>query len=1300
MDLSPREPRKLEILTRRLEVLERLCDGPAYKRDLDEELDQSGRTISRALNELEEFELVERGDEGFTATMVGRLALDELGAFQRRIDDFVAAKAVLSPLSTDSPLETEAVAGGEALLANDPVPHRPLERFHDGLAAAERYRAILPELDDPRHVRLLYEHVVTNGRPAELIVTPELLRALRTEFPRRSAAMAECDGFRVFVADVPPFALGLVESGPWADPDTTGYVLVFGETGSGIHGALVNGTPSAIRWAEALYREHRAVADDRTDQLLLDADGGVRTADADEGLIHATIGKSLSIALEREGFVRLGQPYFRAEPVADPTTAWRAGLSLPEVHTGYAIERTLDSETDGDDGAEHRTLSAALVDDLAAGTDCVVLGPPGAGKSTICKRVACEWYDDDRGPVLYRESGRGRPFGSVDDLIVTVDAAAGHTLVVVEDAVRPEAETVFEAIDRLGDREDVSFLLDAREHEWRNPPGDVRDVPDVAVRMMPPLHDADARRLVDHFERTAGERVEVPGERLLESVRSETSAGEEGARGEMLPLLHRLAGHADPLADGQTSLEAAVADVIADLASDEVALDVCVLANVLNAAGGDVDVNALYAVADPDAYDAVDAVLERLEGRVLFPHDDGSYRLVHESWSVTFLEHLLDAEGEDTAAARFGDCVSALLALADDPGRRENIANHRGDRWALPAVADEPSEWADDVTEAVYALGRERPKLAPLFGDGERDSVTLPDSCSECIADRRPVWLGTMFKKGGYFDRAVRAFERLPHDESERARERLLGLAEVAENRGEYEDVKSSAEECLSLCDEGGRQRARAHLLLGLARAGFGDYESADEHYEAALDGFEAAGDRRLIADTLNDIGINAGIRGAYDEAREYFDRSLAIRRDLGDRKGKAASLGNLGLVADHQGAYDEAREYLRASLEIQQALGDRKGASEKLNNLGIIAGIQGDPARAREYHERSLEIKRDLDDRQGVANSLNNAGLVAQQQGDLDAAHEYFERSLETKRDLGDRKGEATSLNNLGKVAKTRGEYDEAREYFERSLEIKRDLEIRQGEATSLDNLGRVAHLEGEYEEAREYFERSLEMRRDLDARDNVATSLGNLGALARAEGDLELAAEHLERALEIARNVENPSEVATNLFRLGDVARERGNHDRARTYVDRALETAEDGGYEREMTRARLVRARVALDAGDAKMAGELAADARDRFAAMGATHLEARSRTLLGRAAAAVDDTETAKEHWETALEVFEQVNAPQDALETLHYLVEATDGRDDEVRTREWCQQAQELLADAPEAVVERHRGRIQRLEVSE
>lgn len=1266
----PGEPsRQLEVLTKRIAVLRRLCEKPAHKRDLVADLDKSRSTIDRSIRELAELNFVERCDDGVTATPAGCLAVEHLGTFQAGLADIVTAEAVLNPLGSDTAVTTDVVAGSEVLLATDPVPYRPLEGVHNALAAADRYRLVLPALDDPRHVRLLYEHVVTESSPAELLVTPALLGTLREEFPRRLAAMAEEPGFELLVVEeLPPFALCLADS----DVETTVSVVVFGDSGT-VHGVLRNDSPDAQRWATDRYETLRASASEQTDGLLTGEAETAAAPDPDGGV--AAIGTALSVPLEREGLVRLDTGYFRDEPVAHPTTAWRAGLSLAEVHTGYAVERV---DRTGADMAEQ------LATTLGAGTDCLLVGSPGAGKSTLCKRVACGWYDDERGPVLYREQGRGRPFDAVEDLVVTVDAAEGHTLVVVEDAVRPEANAVFEAIERLADRDDVSFLLDARENEWLDPPEQFDASADLAVTTVPELDEQDCARLIDHFERTVGEDVDVPAGQLWAEVRTEIEAEETTASG-MLLLLHRLSTYADPLSDGQTRMEEAVEELAADLADDEIARDVCLLANTLNAAGLAVDRDALYAVADPDEFEAVDAALDRLEGRVLFAPRDGRYRTVHESWSVAYFAATLEQEPD--AADQFGTVVTALLALAEDGSRRDRIRDHVADTPTLAAIQADPAGWTAETVKAVYALGRDRPKVAWLFGDGRTDSISLPAVCPDATAQQVPVWLGRMFRRGGYFDAATRAFERLPDTY---AIERLLGLAWIATETGNYDEAIELTERCLTeLDDDRSLAKARANLIRGRVHTYRGAYDDARAQLRTTLDGFEAEGDRRRTARTLGELGRAAREQGDYEAAREFHERSLRISRELGDRTGEASSFTALGTAAFGLGEYDQAREHFERSLDIARTRGDRVAVLNSLKWLGNVALYRSEYDRAKEYFERALATARKVGDPHMEAEILGTRGLLAERLGNYEQAERYLEDGLDLAAEIGDSRSIAARHNNLGLVAVRLAEHDRARDEFRAGLEIAREHGHRRHEANGLNGLGHVARMRGEYERAREHAEEALTVTREIDNKRRIADSHNKLGLVALRRGEPDRAEMCFRSALAVAEELDHPREEAKSLKGLGEAARMRGEYEQASEHIEQARERIEATGTKIETAHARLAAARLALSREAYDEARTLAAEVCKSTTEMGATQWAARADRLLGRIAAAEGDDEAAREHWTRTLERLTEVDAPQDELATLRLLVEQAEERGDEEAAECWRERIEERVADAPEAAVEQH-----------
>ncbi len=1170
---------RVELVRKRADVLAALEGRSLGLRAVVEEADCSRSTANRAVRELEEAGLVRRGEGGYELTPVGRIGLDHYRSYRRGWTDLVDAADVLDALPDGTDVDMSVVAGSEPVAAPATTPYQPVERLHDAVRTAEDYRAVLPAVGDPRSVRLLYEHVVTDGAPAELVVSPELRASLSENFSRQLAAMAE-DGFTLLVGEVPEVGVVLTEH----DGDRRVTLVVYGDEG-GVSGVIQNDAPAAVRWAEDVYADARAGAEPTTDEVR-QPDGGVAGATAG--------GTGLPVALEREGFVRLTRDYFVDREVAAPTTAWRAGLDLAEVHAGYAVDRTVDAgvgghERDDEDG---QTLTERLLGALSAGEDCLLVGPPGSGKSTTAKRVACEWYDADRGPVLYRESGQGAAVESVDELVAAVEATEGQALVVVEDVARADAAAVLAATDRA---DGAVFLFDARESEWRDASAarEHRDVTDLRVETVPRMLGADCERLVEHVERTAGVSVDVPVERLREEARSSAFDDDEAAPGEVLLLLHRLATYADPLVEDETSLEADAAAAYEDLAGGgETALDVGLLANLLNAAGIAVTPVHLHAVAGAGAEDDLDAALDRLDGRVLFGRDDGAYRTVHEAWSTAFLETALRRGGEAAARDRVERVLSSLLALADSPDRRERVWDAVEEPSALDRVAADPEGWVDRTVEAVLTLVEQRPKLAPLLGGADGSVVDLPGAG----VDRR-LRVGRAFADAGEYDRAEATLEGVPP--GERSVDWLLAMARTERGRGDYDAATEFAERALDAATDE-VAIARAMAALGQTETARGDPDAAREHLEAALSTFQAAGDsrrtvtcltalgdaRRTAGDQaaaagqfrralelatdlgaererqriLDHLGSVAADRGEYDRARQYHRESLEVARTLGARGDQATTLNHLGRLAIDLNDLDDAEEYLSRCLDLSRAIGDRGRETEVLTNLATVAGRRAEYGRAEDLFEEALAAAEAAGDRRTQAAVLDNLGTLAERRGDLETAADRLERGLELAEEVGDPLVIGRVHHDLGGVALARESYDEAETHLQAALDHRQAADDSRGEAVTRSGLARLALERGALDRAEELADESAALFEELGIGPASAEPETTLGSVAAERGDHEEAREHFEAALALYDRLDDPEGAVDVHERAARLERATGNTDAAVEHCRQAIERTEE--------------------------------------------------------------------------------------------------------------------------------------------
>lgn len=825
---------------------------------------------------------------------------------------------------------------------------------------------------------------------------------------------------------------------------------------------------------------------------------------------HLLEGRAESVDryLDHTGFQRLRDESFESGPV-DPVACWRRPFTFPEIAAGYAIDRERPDQ-------DRTNVTADLVGNLLDGRDQVVLGPPGTGKTTICRSVSHAWHSrDDTGPVLYRKSGTARPVGAADALESALEAAGGSgpVLVVLEDATRRGAAPFYPVLNEHRDDESVCFLLEASSHEWTgfdDAVGRLVDVPaettvDVELRDLvtwgidryevPPLDEREVRRVVDTFETVTGRRITDSAVDLLERVAAESDGTKrevsEQPRDAVRPDAMVLLVYQLPLSEDEgvsSGRSALVRDVVAalepvgsegaDLPVDPTGpVAVRLLLNLLNAAGIGAHAEFVHALADDSVdHGAVDEVLAGAEGEVHFGRaGDNQYRTRHALWSKHYLDQFLERSPSREAARRtFEACVNSLFSTVDGD---HDLHDWFGRETSLLAAIDRtPERTAAVVVSAVFELGVRWPKLGPLLGTTAHSGIELPDRCSDDLAAQTALW-----------------------------------RFHVYADRGEYATAAEELEAARSTVADRGSKRARAvhaataaNLELRRHR-----YDEARNLYERSLEIARAIGDSRMEANVLNNLGATANNQGDLQAAQSYYEQSLKRLEDLDRGHHRANTLLNLGLVATDRGDRSAAADYYERSLDAFQDLEDPKGRANVLNALGSLHSEAGDRATARGYLERSAELAAASGFPFQEANALSNLGGLALRDDELEAAGERYERSLKIYRQLGDLRGIESCLGNLGIVAERQGEGETAREYYERSLSICRRLGNEVNEATKLNNLGSLAVDQGEYDTAVRRFEEAFERYRDAGVAPKAFSTLENLIVAHRRRGDVEAARE-----------------------------------------------------------------------------------------------------------------------------------------------------------------------------------------------
>lgn len=287
---------------------------------------------------------------------------------------------------------------------------------------------------------------------------------------------------------------------------------------------------------------------------------------------------------------------------------------------------------------------------------------------------------------------------------------------------------------------------------------------------------------------------------------------------------------------------------------------------------------------------------------------------------------------------------------------------------------------------------------------------------------------------------------------------------------------------------------------------------------------------RRALAKVLDAASRTRARWSEFPQATEFLTQGLAVWRELGDKRGIAEALNNLAVGATQSGDRVRARVLVAESLALFRELSDKRGTAHALNNLAEILRGDGDLAGARALFEESVPLFEAIEDRRGLSHALDNVGGILTTQGDYGAAEALYSKSLRLAEELGDNHAVATALRSLGGVAHHRGDHARARSWYEDSVARFREMSDGFCLAKSLIGYALTSHEVGDHEQARALGDQGLALLREADAKGELAPRLNQLGAAALAHGDVGRAARFFEQSLALYSETHDEQGIATS--------------------------------------------------------------------------------------------------------------------------------------------------------------------------
>lgn len=243
-----------DTLHQRGRILSLFVETARPKRAVVDELDVSRSTVDRAVRDLEAQGLLERCEDGYVATVAGRVSDTVHERYRRTLADVDAATSLLALLDPDADVDERIVAGSTPIRATVPDQHAPLERLEEHIAASDTHYGVSAGDSGAGFGELFHEQVVAGELDVEFVFTDAMADHLRESMPDMWREM-HAHGFEAYTVSDIPFGVAICEQGE----ETTVALVVYDEQ-SRLAGILFNGTPDAVAWARETYERYRAKA--------------------------------------------------------------------------------------------------------------------------------------------------------------------------------------------------------------------------------------------------------------------------------------------------------------------------------------------------------------------------------------------------------------------------------------------------------------------------------------------------------------------------------------------------------------------------------------------------------------------------------------------------------------------------------------------------------------------------------------------------------------------------------------------------------------------------------------------------------------------------------------------------------------------------------------------------------------------------------------------------------------------------------------------------------------------------------
>ena len=168
-------------------------------------------------------------------------------------------------------------------------------------------------------------------------------------------------------------------------------------------------------------------------------------------------------------------------------------------------------------------------------------------------------------------------------------------------------------------------------------------------------------------------------------------------------------------------------------------------------------------------------------------------------------------------------------------------------------------------------------------------------------------------------------------------------------------------------------------------------------------------------------IGLCSRHLERFDDAIQAYGKAETLAREAGDKSLLLQVLNALGVVHRHRGDIDASLTCLERALSEAKAEGEAGTLAGIHDNMAHCHLLRGDLQRAlREAEAAYAEFASSPSRVHGSVQSrvLGNLGMIHRELGNREQAMEFLQRALSKAREVGDRAQEALILENLSTMS------------------------------------------------------------------------------------------------------------------------------------------------------------------------------------------------------------------------------------------------------------------------------------------